>query len=201
MVTESRVTCDNQRAYLLLFAEAPAPPHVHQRFMSTSTRVLPSSVEGREADLADSSRRAFCVQACQAASCLALAALAEACGGGGTGPSNVPQLSTVNGTASGSTVQVTIDSASPLATVGNAALVRSSSGLFLVSRTGDQSFTALTSTCTHQTCTITGFDGGNYVCPCHGSRFTTGGRVVNGPASAPLRSFTTAFSNNVLTIG
>ena len=154
------------------------------------------------ADAADSSRRAFCVQACQAVSCVALAALAEACGGGGgNGPSNVPQLATVSGTASGSTVQVQIDSSSPLAAVGSAALVRSSSGLFLVSRTGDASFTALTSTCTHQTCTISGFDGGNYVCPCHGSRFTTAGRVVNGPASAPLRSFNTSFSNNVLTIG
>src|SRR2546421_6472592 len=100
--------------------------------MSKSIHLVPSSVEGlvprvegSGADLADSSRRAFCVQACQAASCVALAALAEACGGGGTGPSNVPQLSTVNGTTSGSSVQVTIDSASPLATVGNAALVRS----------------------------------------------------------------------------
>src|SRR3954470_13382742 len=153
------------------------------------------------ADTADSSRRAFCVQACQAASCIALAALADACGGGGSGPSNVPQLATVNGTVSGSTVQVTIDAASPLAAAGGAALVRSSSGLFLVARTGDQSFAALTSTCTHDTCTVTGFDGGNYVCPCHGSRFTTTGRVVNGPAPAPLRSFNTSFSNNVLTIG
>ena len=171
--------------------------------MSKKINLAPGNIEGPEIDLANSSRRAFCVQACQAASCLALAALAEACGGGGGGfgPSNFAQLSTVNGTASGSTVQVTVDSASPLATVGNAALVRSSSGLFLVARTGDSSFTALTSTCTHQTCTITGFDGGNYICPCHGSRFTTSGRVVNGPASAPLRTFNTSFSNNVLTIG
>src|SRR6476646_5597076 len=153
--------------------------------------------------VADSSRRAFCTQACQTASCLALAALAQACGGsgGGTGPSNIPQLSTVNGTPNGTAVQVQIDSSSPLAAVGSAAMVRSSSGLFLVARTGDQTFTALTSTCTHQTCTITGFDGTDFVCPCHGSRFTTSGRVVNGPASAPLRTFNTAFANNVLTIG
>jgi cytochrome b6-f complex iron-sulfur subunit len=188
-----------------LAAEPPASAaHVHSHFMSKHIDLAPSNVEGHETDLADSSRRAFCVQACQAASCIALAAIADACGGGGggggTGPSNVPQLSTVNGTASGSTVQVTIDSASPLATVGNAALVRSSAGLFLVARTGDSSFAALTSTCTHQTCTVTGFDGGNYICPCHGSRFSTTGRVLNGPASAPLRSFNTSFSNNVLTI-
>ena len=147
------------------------------------------------------SRRTFCGQACQAASCLALGSLLQACGGGGgSAPSNVPQLSIVNGSVSGSTVVVQIDSASPLAAVGGAAQVRSSGGAFLISRTAQDTFSALTSTCTHDTCTITGFDSSNYVCPCHGSRFSTSGRVVNGPASAPLRTFSTQFSNNVLTI-
>lgn len=149
----------------------------------------------------DISRRAFCAQACQAASCLGLGALAAACGGGaGSSPSNVPQLTLVNGSASGTAVQVQIDSSSPLATVGGAAMVRASSGAFLVARTGQESFSALTTICTHETCTITGFDNSNFVCPCHGSRFSTTGRVVNGPANAPLRSFTTSFANNVLTI-
>ena len=152
-------------------------------------------------DVADApSRRAFCVQACQAASCFALGSLAQACGGGGTGPSNVPQLSTVNGSVSGSAVVVQIDSASPLATVGGAAQVRSSGGVFLVARTGQETFTALTAMCTHQACTITGFDSSAYICPCHGSRFNTSGRVLTGPASSSLRTFATQFSNNVLTI-
>jgi len=146
------------------------------------------------------SRRTFCLHACQAASCLALGSLASACGGGGSSPSNVPQLSTVSGSASGSTVVVQVDSSSPLATVGGAAMVRSSGGAFLVARTGQDNFSALTTICTHETCMITGFDNANYVCPCHGSTFTTTGRVVKGPASAPLRSFATQFSNNVLTI-
>lgn len=148
----------------------------------------------------DIPRRTFCAQACQAASCLALGALASACGGGGSSPSNVPQLTLLNGSVSGTTVQVQIDSSSPLAAVGGAAMVRTSSGAFLVARTGPESFSALTTICTHETCTITGFDNANFVCPCHGSRFSTTGRVVNGPANAPLRSFTTSFSNNVLTI-
>ena len=148
----------------------------------------------------DITRRTFCAQAGQAASCLALGALAAACGGGGSGPSNVPQLTTVNGSVSGNTVQLQIDSSSPLASVGGAAMVRSSSGAFLVARTAQESFSALTTICTHQTCTITGFDNSNFVCPCHGSRFSTTGRVVSGPANAPLRSFNTSFSNNVLTI-
>lgn len=146
------------------------------------------------------SRRTFCRHACQAASCLALGSLAQACGGGGSSPSNVPQLSLVNGSVSGSTVVVQIDSSSPLAAVGGAAMVRSSGGAFLVARTGPDSFSALTTVCTHETCTITGFDSTNYVCPCHGSKFTTTGRVVNGPANAPLRSFATVFANNVLAI-
>jgi cytochrome b6-f complex iron-sulfur subunit len=148
------------------------------------------------------SRRTFCAQACRVASCLALGSLAQACGGGGGGssPSNVPQLAAVNGSVSGNAVVVQIDSASPLAAVGGAAQVRSSGGAFLVARTGQETFTALTSTCTHEACTITGFDSSNFVCPCHGSRFTTAGRVVNGPASAPLRTFATQFANNVLSI-
>ncbi|PYR74106.1 MAG: hypothetical protein DMF87_23795 [Acidobacteria bacterium] len=148
----------------------------------------------------DITRRTFCIHACQVASCVALGSLAAACGGGGSSPSNVPQLTTVNGTVSGGTVQVQIDSSSPLATVGGAVMVRASSGAFLVARTAQESFSALTTICTHETCTITGFDNTNFVCPCHGSRFSPTGRVVNGPANAPLRSFATSFSNNVLTI-
>jgi Rieske Fe-S protein len=144
-------------------------------------------------------RRTFCIQACHAASCVALGSLASACGGG-SGPSNVPQLTSLNGNVSGTTVVVQIDASSPLAAVGGAAMVRSSGGAFLVARTAQETFSALTTICTHETCTITGFDNANFVCPCHGSRFTTTGRVVNGPANAPLRSFATVFTNNVLTI-
>lgn len=145
-------------------------------------------------------RRTFCIHACQAASCLALGSLVPACGGGGSSPSNVPPLSSVNGNVSGNTVVLQIGSGSPLASVGGAAILFSSGGSFLVSRSGQDTFAAVTATCTHETCTITGFENGNFVCPCHGSRFTTAGRVTNGPASAPLRTFGTSFSNNVLTI-
>ena len=99
-----------------------------------------------------------------------------------------------------SSVLMTIDAGSPLSTVGNAVLVQSALGLFLVARTGQNTFSALTAICTHQTCTITGFAGQNYVCPCHGSQFSTGGQVISGPAPTSLRQFATQFDGAILTI-
>jgi Rieske Fe-S protein len=109
-------------------------------------------------------------------------------------------LSTINGVASSVAVTVNVDASSPLASVGGAALVESSAGNFLVSRTAQDAFTALTAMCTHQGCTINGFQNATYVCPCHGSRFSTAGSVVQGPATRQLQAFATTFASGVLTI-
>ncbi|HEX2453936.1 MAG TPA: Rieske (2Fe-2S) protein [Vicinamibacterales bacterium] len=146
-------------------------------------------------------RRDFCAHACQAMSLVALGSFVQGCGGSPTSPSGTaPALSTIGGTVSNGAVSVTVDASSALASVGGAALVQSSSGNFLVSRTGQDTFVALTAVCTHESCTITGFENQTYVCPCHGSRFNTSGGVVNGPATRSLRTFTTAFANNLLMI-
>ena len=107
---------------------------------------------------------------------------------------------TIPGTLSASTVTVTIGANSPLTNTGSAALVQYSGGSLLVARTGANAFTALSSTCTHQGCLVTGFSNGEYVCPCHGSHYNTSGQVTQGPAPSPLPSFPTAFSNGQLTI-
>jgi nitrite reductase/ring-hydroxylating ferredoxin subunit len=149
------------------------------------------------------SRRDFCSAACQAFSVLTLGVVAEGCGGGGSspaGPSPAPSLKVVTGTVSGSTVLVTVDAASPLAAAGGVASVQAGGRGFLVTRTAGDSFTALTSTCTHEQCTITGYAAPVFQCPCHGSQFSAAGAVVRGPASAPLRQFATSFSGDVLTI-
>ena len=133
----------------------------------------------------------------------AVGSILQGCGGGGnpsSPSSNVPALSTVNGTVAGNTVTVTIDASSPLAAAGGAALVQSAAGSYLVSRSAQDTFTALTAVCTHQGCTITGFQNATYICPCHGSQFSTSGAVLQGPAPSSLRSFATSFASNVLTI-
>ena len=124
----------------------------------------------------------------------------DACGGSATSPSSVPQLRTISASVAGGAIALTVDASSPLASVGSAALVQTSSGNFLVARTAQDSFTALTAVCTHEACTVTGFDNQIYVCPCHGSEYSTSGAVVKGPAPAALRQFPTRFANNVLTI-
>jgi cytochrome b6-f complex iron-sulfur subunit len=145
-------------------------------------------------------RREFCACACQAASLLAVGALAG-CGGSSspTGPSNVPMLTVVPFTVSGRVISITVDSASPLAAVGSAAMAQTALGTFLVAHTGQDAFTALTSVCTHEGCTVTGFDNSRYVCPCHGSQYSTSGNVVQGPATRSLQQFATQFANGVLT--
>jgi len=149
------------------------------------------------------SRRQFCVNAGQAISLVSLASLLPAlqgCGGSSTGPSDAPQLATINASVLNGVVSLTIDGSSPLNAVGGAALVQSSAGGFLVAQTAPGSFTALTAICTHQGCTVSGFQSSQYVCPCHGSTYSTSGAVIQGPATAPLRTFATHFAAGVLTI-
>lgn len=150
-------------------------------------------------------RREFCLCACKTGSLLALTAsfghLFTACTEN-AGPEfdPFPGLPTVQGTRSGSTVTVNIVSDSPLATVGNAALVEYTGGALLVARVSQDSFTALTRVCTHQGTLINQYTNQVYQCPNHGSQFNTSGQVVRGPAIAPLSSFPTQYANNVLTI-
>jgi Rieske Fe-S protein len=148
------------------------------------------------------SRRRFCAGACQVASGATLATFFAGCGGSSpTSPSApVSTLATLSGRFSGSTVQVSV-AGSALADVGGAALVESVAGVFLVSRTGANAFTAIDGICSHESCTVTGTDGTDYVCPCHGSRYSRSGRVLAGPATASLRQFTATFAGDVLSIG
>ena len=63
------------------------------------------------------------------------------------------------------------------------------------------SFTAVQSACTHEGTTI-GYSAnqGRFVCPGHGSQFTTSGAVQNGPATSSLKKYTITISGSTLTI-
>jgi len=149
------------------------------------------------------SRREFCAHAI---SLVTVASLIEGCGGKGNpggpggGGSNVPALPTVSGASAGGTVTVSNVGGTALANVGSAALVQAGNSSFLVTRTAENAFNALTAICTHEQCIVTGFQSGSFVCPCHGSQYNSSGQVTQGPATQRLQQFTTQFTNNVLTI-
>jgi cytochrome b6-f complex iron-sulfur subunit len=71
-------------------------------------------------------------------------------------------------------------------TTGPALIGRDEGGLF-----------ALSATCTHLGCTV-GRSGEELACPCHGSRFTTDGTNLAGPAVRPLPYLALALNSDGL---
>jgi len=63
------------------------------------------------------------------------------------------------------------------------------------------SFTAVQAACTHEGTTI-GFNAnqGRFICPNHGSQFSTSGGVQNGPATSDLKKYNIAITGSTLTI-
>ena len=174
--------------------------------MTTPQRKMPMVIELSSQQVAGASRRQFCAHACQAASLVAVGALLPACGGGDddggnptspTTPVEGSALALVNGSVSGRTVSTPATGA--LATAGGAALVQSSLGTFLAFRSSTTTVTVLTATCTHEGCTVDHFNGQLYVCPCHGSKYTTAGQVANGPANRALTQFPATLSGDTFT--
>lgn len=62
-------------------------------------------------------------------------------------------------------------------------------------------YVAVSQQCTHQGTTIY-YDGTNnvFVCPAHGSVFSTSGAVLNGPASSPLGKYHTSLNGSSLRV-
>ncbi len=148
-------------------------------------------------------RREFCAHACQAMSLVAVGSVLQGCSGSATspsGPGGGSALPALSGTVDNRTISVTVGAGTALASVGGTALVQSTLGSFLVTRISDQAFSALSAVCTHEGCVITNVSGTTFICPCHGSQFSTSGSVLRSPATRALTAFATTFANGTLTI-
>lgn len=112
--------------------------------------------------------------------------------------SNNPPASSTGINISNSTVVIDLSQATTLKNAGGWILITGAQ--MLVVNTGN-GFSSLTSVCTHSGCDRQwSLSNNEFECTCHGSRFTTSGAVVQGPASRPLASFENSRSGDILTI-
>lgn len=127
------------------------------------------------------SRRAF-------ARLAGLAAMAAAC----SSDSGDPVAPSGTGvTITGNVMTVPLTQNPSLNQANGMILVRAASALVI--RISATEYRALSSVCTHEQCTVSSFVNGELRCPCHGSKYSSSGTVIQGPATRALRVFPTTF--------
>jgi cytochrome b6-f complex iron-sulfur subunit len=110
-------------------------------------------------------------------------------GGGSTGggATSDPGFSTCGGELC---IDLAADANAALRDVDGARVISTTDRKFLIVRTDETTFVALSAICTHAGCTVRYAAGSrDVVCPCHGSTFELDGTVTNGPALEPLDVF------------
>ena len=106
--------------------------------------------------------------------------------GGGVGPANV---------------NFSVDLNSSLLNVGNSIVQSGVIVVRLAAGNTASSFTAVQVSCTHEGSAINYNTGqGIFICPNHGSRFSTNGTVILGPASSNLRQYNISVVGNSLNV-
>ena len=142
-----------------------------------------------------STRREFVVTGGAAA-----AVVVTGCGGGGSpsGPNPVPTPAPTPTPAN--EVRVTLPAVGE--TVPASGVVLRDPVPLAVTRLAPGQVVAVTRICTHEGCTVDlpTKSLGTLDCPCHGSRYTVTGQVVNGPAPRNLFSFPTRIEGNQVVI-
>ena len=88
-------------------------------------------------------------------------------------------------------VSIVVANFAQLANVG--VLVKVSS-FYAVKRTGADTFDAFSMACTHEGCLLDITNGQQFDCPCHFSRFSNDGAVLQGPATRPLQKLATSYN-------
>lgn len=71
------------------------------------------------------------------------------------------------------------------------------SGAFSLRRFNDGGFLSISLKCTHLGCMVkSNKHEGNFICPCHSSKFDKNGEIISSPATRPLDIFKVIIKNN-----
>jgi cytochrome b6-f complex iron-sulfur subunit len=75
-------------------------------------------------------------------------------------------------------------------------------GAILVARDpGNRSIAVVNPTCTHQGCVVNWkVDEKRFACPCHDAEFAADGKVLEGPATSPLKTFTAKIEGDTVLV-
>ncbi len=143
------------------------------------------------------SRRKFLKEAVISGGAVAAGNLLAGCAGQVATP-------TVGGVPSGAiTLDLSKAENQPLAAVGGSLALEANAldpqGILVV-RTGADSVKAFSRNCTHMGCMVGPLQNGVATCPCHSSQFDQDGKVVRGPAGAPLKEYQAVLSGSTISI-
>ncbi|GAB5519361.1 MAG: hypothetical protein RhofKO_16120 [Rhodothermales bacterium] len=146
------------------------------------------------------SRRTFVRKASASAVLLALGLNLSACDSSDPGTDEPEPTPGGDSGISVSGDTITLDlTKSDAAQVGNAGGFLITGGSIIINLDGD-TIRAFTSRCTHTGCAVNDFRNNEILCPCHGSKFSTSGAVVAGPAPSPLDEYTVNRSGDTVTV-
>lgn len=99
---------------------------------------------------------------------------------------------------------VPLDKVPDLRKVGGSVIIKLKGEKVLFIRDAKDSVRAVNPVCTHQECLV-GYapEKGKIACSCHGSHFELSGKVLNGPATAPLKAYPAKLEKDriIITIG
>lgn len=105
------------------------------------------------------------------------------------------------GTGGPSGVNFSVDLNSQLLTIGSSLIQSGVIVVRLAAGNSPSSFTAVQVNCTHQGTAINFNNSQNiFICPNHGSEFSTSGTVLRGPATSNLKSFNVSVSGTTLMV-
>ena len=94
-------------------------------------------------------------------------------------------------------VAIPLEKVAKLKSVGGSTILKIKEKWILLMRTKQTEIKAVSAICTHKKCDVN-YNGSlkKIECACHGSKFTTDGQVLNGPAKKNLHNYNAVLSGD-----